>query len=111
MKIAIIDDLVECRNAIQSCLYRFFSKHYVEEFIHIEEFISGEDFLSIFRKDSYDTIFIDQYMDGLSGIDTAKKIRMNDTFVPLIFITTSRDHAIDSYQVAGKRLPCKTFFL
>lgn len=53
MKIAIIDDLVECRDDIQSCLHRFFSKHYVEESIHIEEYISSEDFLFIFRKDSY----------------------------------------------------------
>lgn len=109
MKIAIIDDLVECRNDIQSCLHRFFSKHYVEESIHIEEFISGEDFLSIFSKDSYDIIFIDQYMDGLSGIDTAKKIRMSDTFVSLIFITTSRDHAIDSYQVRANGYLLKPF--
>lgn len=109
MKVAIIDDLAECRNDIQSCLRRFFSKHYAEESFRIEEFISGEAFLTVFRKDSYDLIFIDQYMDGLSGMDTARQIRVSDAFVPLVFITTSRDHAIDSYQVRAGGYLLKPF--
>lgn len=109
MKVAIIDDLAECRNDIQSCLCHFFSKHYAEESFCIEEFISGEAFLTVFRKDSYDLIFIDQYMDGLSGMDTAKQIRVSDAFVPLVFITTSRDHAIDSYQVRAGGYLLKPF--
>lgn len=109
MKVAIIDDLAECRNDIQSCLCQFFSKHYAEESFRIEEFISGEAFLTVFRKDSYDLIFIDQYMDGLSGMDTARQIRVSDAFVPLVFITTSRDHAIDSYQVRAGGYLLKPF--
>lgn len=109
MKVAIIDDLAECRNDIQSCLRQFFSKHYAEESFRIEEFISGEAFLTVFRKDSYDLIFIDQYMDGLSGMDTARQIRVSDAFVPLVFITTSRDHAIDSYQVRAGGYLLKPF--
>lgn len=109
MKVAIIDDLAECRNDIQSCLRQFFSKHYAEESFRIEEFISGEAFLTVFRKDSYDLIFIDQYMDGLSGMDTARQIRVRDAFVPLVFITTSKDHAIDSYQVRAGGYLLKPF--
>lgn len=39
----------------------------------VGEFSSGEDFLSQFQPEAWDVIFIDQYMDGLSGIDTAGK--------------------------------------
>lgn len=109
MKIAIIDDLPECRNEIQSCLRRFFSEHYAEEAFCIAEFVSGEEFLSIFQKDIYDLVFIDQYMQGLSGIDTAKRIREVDDLVTLVFITTSRDHAIDSYQVKAGGYLLKPF--
>lgn len=109
MKVAIIDDLAECRNDIQSCLRQFFSKHYEEESFRIEAFISGEAFLTVFRKDSYDLIFIDQYMDGLSGMDTARQIRVKDVFVSLVFITTSKDHAIDSYQVRAGGYLLKPF--
>lgn len=41
----------------------------------IEDFESGEDFLSRFLPEAYDIIFIDQYMDGLSGIGAAERIR------------------------------------
>lgn len=109
MKIAIIDDISECRNEIQLCLQRFFTEHYADEPLCIKEFSSGEDFLSLIQNDSYDLIFIDQYMQGLSGIDAAKQIRHIDSLVILVFITTSRDHAIDSYQVRAGGYLLKPF--
>lgn len=109
MKIAIIDDFLECRNEIQHCLSRFFTEHYAREPLCVTEFSSGEEFLSVFQKDMYDLIFIDQYMDGMTGIDTAKQIRHSDDLVTLVFITTSRDHAIDSYQVKAGGYLLKPF--
>lgn len=109
MNIAIIDDLAECRSDIQSCLHRFFKLHYAMESLCTKEFSCGEDFLSAFRKDAYDLIFIDQYMQSLSGIDTAKKIREIDRLVTLVFITTSKEHAIDSYQVRASGYLLKPF--
>ena len=109
MKIAIIDDLLECRNEIHVCLRRFFSEHYDDGSPCVTEFSSGEDFLSSFQKAAYDLIFIDQYMQGRSGIDTARQIRQRDNFVTLVFITTSRDHAIESYQVRAGGYVLKPF--
>lgn len=109
MNIAIIDDLLECRNDIQSCLRRFFSQHYDSESLCVKEYSSGEDFMSAFQKDTFDVIFIDQYMHGLSGMDTAKQIRQVDELVALVFITTSRDHAIESYQVRAGGYLLKPF--
>ncbi|WP_455684336.1 LytR/AlgR family response regulator transcription factor [Thomasclavelia sp.] len=109
MRIAIIDDILECRNHIYSCLQHFFKKHYTREYLCIEKFTCGEDFLSVFQKSSYDLIFIDQYMQSLSGIDTAKQIREVDKLVTLVFITTSRDHAIDSYKVRASGYLLKPF--
>lgn len=109
MRIAIIDDILECRNEIQSCLRRFFSEHYSDEPLFTEEFLNGEDFISAFTTDKYDLIFIDQYMAGLSGIDTAKLIRQSDELAALVFITTSRDHAVESYQVKARGYLLKPF--
>lgn len=109
MKIAIIDDLIECRKDIESCLHKFFKKHYVDENIYIEEYSSGENFLCSFQKSAYDLIFIDQYMQELSGIETARQIREFDKLVILVFITTSRDYAIDSYQVRAGGYLLKPF--
>lgn len=99
MKIAIIDDLANCREEIQDCLCRYLNEYYGGEFPIIGEFESGESFLSRFTPEAYDLIFIDQYMDGLSGIETAKKIREQDSFAALIFVTSSLAHAVDSYEV------------
>lgn len=99
LKAAIIDDLAVCRENIQNCLNRYLNEQYAGEMPAVECFSSGEEFLSRFTPGVYDIIFIDQYMSGLSGIDTAKKIREHDPLTALIFVTSSRNHAIDSYEV------------
>lgn len=99
MKAAIIDDLSACREEIRDCLNRYLEENYAGEAPAIEEFESGEEFLSRFTPEAYDIIFIDQYMDGLSGIGTAEKIRERDETVALVFVTTSLDHAIESFTV------------
>lgn len=65
----------------------------------IDSFINGNEFLEYFTRESYDMIFVDQYMDGLSGMETAVKIREIDPVVSLVFVTTSRDFAVESYSV------------
>lgn len=99
MRIAVIDDLDICRQDIKDCLTHYFCENYSGETPVIEDFSSGEDFLARFTPETFDIIFIDQYLDGISGIKTALKIRESDKFVAVIFVTTSTDHAIDSYGV------------
>lgn len=99
MRAAIIDDLAPCRAEINACLTRYLNEHYAGECPVIVEFTSGKSFLSGFVPESWDIIFLDQYMEGLSGIDTAKRIRQTDRLVPLVFITTSDSHAVESYGV------------
>lgn len=99
MKAAIIDDLAACRGEIRESLNRYLDENYAGETPVIEEFESGEEFLSCFTPEAYDIIFIDQYMDGLSGMDTAEKIREKDGLVAVVFVTTSLDHAVESFTV------------
>lgn len=99
MKIAIIDDLYLSKNKIRESLNHYLAEHYAGETPVVGEFEIGESFLSHFAPEAYDIIFIDQYMDGLSGIDTAKQIQIKDDIVALIFITNSFGHAIDSFSV------------
>ena len=99
MRVAVIDDLRQCRKEIRDCLNRYLEENYGGEPPVIEEFESGEAFLSRFTPEAYDIIFIDQYMGGLSGMGTAEKIREKDGLVALGFVTTSLDHAIESFGV------------
>lgn len=46
-----------------------------------------------------DLIILDVIMPLLNGMDAAKEIRSNDPLVPLIFLSSSREFAVDSYEV------------
>ena len=99
MQVAIIDDLAVCRKEIKEYLLRYIRENYQGEEPELDEFESGTRFLDAFRPQVYDVIFIDQYMEGMSGMDTAREIRRVDEEAALIFVTTSCDHAVDSYGV------------
>lgn len=63
---------------------------------HIDLFLSGEKFIAANSERSYDVVFMDIYLDGISGIDAVKKIRGNCRFV---FTTVSTDHAIEAFSL------------
>lgn len=70
---------------------------------------SGEKFLQTFEKGKFDLIFLDIYMDGVNGIETAMKIRETDNSVKLVFVTTSNEFASESYAVAASYYLHKPF--
>lgn len=98
MKVAIIDDWSSDRKElslmISDCLteYGLFISH-------LDTFESGDAFLSGFEKGTYSLIFLDIFMEGINGIETARQIREKDLDVKLIFITSSNDYASESYSV------------
>ena len=97
MQIAIIDDLKSDRD-----LLKMFLKQYIvqlEIFSTSQEFETVTSFLSQFRADSYSLIFMDIYMDELSGVDAARKIYQIDKKCRIIFLTSSLTHAVESYEV------------
>jgi DNA-binding LytR/AlgR family response regulator len=62
-------------------------------------FPTGEDFLAIFEKSAFDLVFLDVYMDELSGVQTAERIRELDTQVVIVFTTTSDDFTREGYRL------------
>ncbi|MCR5742497.1 MAG: LytTR family DNA-binding domain-containing protein [Lachnospiraceae bacterium] len=63
-----------------------------------EHFTDGSGLVSGYYTGKYDLLLVDIYMNGLNGIDTVAKIRQMDGDVPIAFITTSLDHALDGYR-------------
>lgn len=47
----------------------------------------------------YNLILLDIVMEGINGIELAKKIRESDDEATIIFITSSRDYALQGYDV------------
>lgn len=68
-----------------------------EEF-HIDIFTAGEDFLAAY-KSQYQIVFMDIELDGINGMDTARKLREIDNNVILIFLTNLAHYAIAGYEV------------
>lgn len=99
MNIAIIDDFSADSELLKRHLNLYFSKYCAGAPAFIRSFPNGEVFLSSFSKNTYDIIFIDCYMHALSGMETARAIRQEDSAVTIIFTTVSSDFAIESYKV------------
>ena len=96
MRAAIIDDRADDRIVLRKELDSVLRERgYNVETIDL--YTSGEDFLAQFNVGKYDLLFLDIYMEGINGIQTATVIRRTDKNVRLIFVTTSNDFAAESY--------------
>lgn len=62
-------------------------------------YTDGPSFLADFRPGDFSLILLDIYMPAMEGVDVARAIRRVDEHVKIIFLTTSRDHALDGYTV------------
>lgn len=62
-------------------------------------FANGEDFLKIYRQDKYDLLLMDIYMKGMTGVEVVTEIRKKDETLIVAFITSSTDHALESYRL------------
>ena len=49
-----------------------------------------------FQPGAYHIVFLDVYLGGMSGMEVAASIRERDGEVPIVFTTTSPDHALEA---------------
>ncbi len=100
VKIAVCDDEDAQRDRIIELIKKGFEKtDYIES---IDCFESGESFLSADR-DKYDLVFMDIYMSGINGMETAKKLYSENKHTKIVFCTTSSDFGVESYDVEAMR--------
>ncbi len=69
--------------------------------VDVVTFTNGDDLLRAHETEFIDLIILDVIMPLLNGIDTAKELRIKDPDVPVIFLTSSREFAVDSYDVGA----------
>ncbi len=55
---------------------------------------SGNDAITMVRDKPYDIIFLDEYMPGLSGIETLRRIKAIRPSIPVVMITKSEEEDI-----------------
>ncbi len=66
-------------------------------------FASGEAFLAAYRPGRFDLVFMDIYMDGISGVEVVRRLRQLDSELPVVFVTASLEHALEGYRLEVAR--------
>lgn len=98
LKVAVCDDIKAERDLIYSLLTKYFDiQNCVGE---IDQYTSGEELLAG-GAEKYSLIVLDVFMNELNGIETAHKLRSIHPGVQIIFCSTSREYAADSYDVSA----------
>lgn len=97
MNIAIVDDLQSECNLLKKYIQCYSNDYHVS--IETTVFDCGELFLESFIPYTYELIFLDVYMNGIDGIETAEKIRELDKNCLIVFSTTSQFHAVKGFRV------------
>ncbi len=99
LRIAICDDLQTERETLARFLRAYFAAHPYEYIL--TEYARGETLADDYEDGlvRFDLIFMDIYMDGILGMEAARAVRRSDARVPIIFLTTTPDYALESYDV------------
>lgn len=98
MKIAVCDDGKIDIEIISEFMKLYFSdKSYTPD---IAIYSSGDALISDFGEGkSYDAVFLDIYMESITGMEAAKSLRESGYTGALIFITATEEYALGGYEV------------
>ncbi len=73
-----------------------------EKGYHISAVSNGKDAIELVQKESFDIIFLDENMPGLSGLETLTQIKTIDPNVPMVMITKSEEEDIMNMAIGNK---------
>ena len=99
MKIAVCDDSSAVRKRISEYITQYADQFMLD--FQIETFQTGADLLDAFQKSEFKIIFLDIIMDGISGVETAYRIRKKDSECMVVFITTSPDFMAEGFDLGA----------
>ncbi len=95
-RIAVVDDQEEGRADLKAFLARYASERKLA--VEIFEYEDGESFLKSY-KNNYEIVLLDIEMQGIDGMETARRLRERDEKVCLLFVTRLANYAVQGYGV------------
>ncbi len=99
ISVAICDDELPQLERAKSLLKQYAFEHSQYE-IKVHFFEAPLEMLSVVSANGgFDLLLLDVYMDGILGTVAAKELREMGDNCQIIFLTTSRDHAIDAFSL------------
>lgn len=97
MRIAICDDEASFLQDLKGKIYKIIPRLDCD----VEPFSCAEDLLETDLK--FDIIFLDIEMSGMDGMSCARKIRTSDKDIPIVFLTSHIEKAVEGYEVSAFR--------
>lgn len=99
ISIAICDDELQELERAQYLITVYLKEH-VECQIKTYLFSSSFDLLSYVEKHGgFDIFMLDVYMPGMLGTDVARELRQTNDNGEIVFLTSSKDHAVTAFEV------------
>lgn len=78
--------------------------------IIVHRFSTSLDMLSYVEEHGgFDVLFLDVFMPGMLGTDAARELRQLGEQSEIIFITSSRDHSLDAFEVDASQYLIKPY--
>lgn len=108
MKIVVCDDNPLELQFIHQLLKDYYTNN-TDYPLSIHTFSSAISLLDFIEKNSVDLYFLDILMPGINGIEVGQYIRRKDEDVPIVYITTTPDFAVQSYSVQAADYILKPF--
>lgn len=97
-RIAVLDDEKSYLDSVLALLEEYESER--NEHFATERFINPSDFLDKLESGAvYDIYLLDIYMPGVTGMSIATELRSRGVKSPIIFLTSSTDHALQAFGV------------
>lgn len=100
MHIAVCDDNIDELSRISSLLEYYCRER--EGLITYEAFHSAIELLETIKVRQFDLLLLDILMPGITGMEAAKELRSSNCDIPIIFLTSSREYAVESYRVSAE---------
>ena len=97
INIAICDDDYQERKQLLDGITQYF--HDINEKCVLEMHESGKTLLEAAKKTSYDLLLLDVMLGDENGINVAEKIRLANSKVGIVFVSSSKEFACDGYAV------------
>ncbi|WP_019228658.1 LytTR family DNA-binding domain-containing protein [Sedimentibacter sp. B4] len=105
IKIVICDDMAEDIELLSAALYIY------DNSFEIATYTKGETLIDelLDSKQFVDILFLDIYMPGINGIKTAQKICRERKDIKIIFVSSSKEHYSQAYEVFAFNYILKPF--
>lgn len=107
MLIAVCDDQPGDRARLAGMLRAILEERHLAA--QLREYPSGETLLAALDGGVFSVCFLDIYMEGISGVATARHIRRRRLPAAIVFTTTSPDHMADGFEVGAVHYLVKPF--